>query len=131
MFFGGSKSSSTTTNLNEEINKNFVDYGAVSEGSTVTKSTIDAGGDVNLSMLDGGSVSKAFDFAGLVAGNNAELSRQQIEGTEKAISSAIKAATESSRSGAEAVSMTVVQYGALAFVVVTVAYFVTRKRKGS
>jgi len=131
--FGGSKSSSSTYNVNEEINKSYGLYGDIDgPQSNLFADIRDVSGTVNLSALDGGAIGGAFNFAENSLSKFAELYDNAMSdidaGSQRETETAMFALNKASTlSSAQLNTADAIKWGGIILAVGIIAYAIRSK----
>jgi hypothetical protein len=121
-----------TTNLQQELNQTFADYGTLEGESAKTTALVSAqDSSVNLSILDGGAIKASYKFAESALGTveealtNAKIA--QMEGYSMA-QDVLEGVISTQQSEATNVMLNVIKWGVLAVAIVTVAWTIKQRK---
>lgn len=112
---GASQSKSTTSNTN-------AGFSDINDNATVNNfQNLDLGkgknSQVSINVLDGGAISKAFNFAGAQSANAYDFSRDVAKTAAGSVSEAVKAVSESARTETENIFINLQKYALYALVI--------------
>lgn len=110
---GESTSSSKTENTNSAFS-DINDQATVANFQNIGKGK---NSKINISMLDGGAISKAFDFAGAQSSNAYDFSRDVAKSAAGSVSEAVKAVSESARTETENIFINLQKYALYGLIV--------------